>query len=170
MEQLVRKAKSGDGEAFITLIEQNKEMLKRVAFAYLKNQEDIADAVQDTILDAFEHIKDLKKPQYFRTWLVRILINNCARIYRRNLKHTNYELLPEEYGSRAGNQDKGQDLSTDLEFMDLLKALPEESRTIFQLYYGEQFTIADVAKLLRINENTVKSRLRRGKELLRSQL
>lgn len=47
MEQLVMKAKSGDAEAFIKLMEQSKESMKRVAFAYLKREEDVADAIQD---------------------------------------------------------------------------------------------------------------------------
>ena len=56
---------------------------------------------------------------------------------------------------------------SDLEFQDLLAHLPEESRVIFQLYFGEQYSISQIAHLLKLNENTVKSRLHRGKEQLR---
>ena len=76
MEKLVKKAKKGDAEAFITLMEQNKQTMKRVAYAYLGNEEDVADALQETILAAFEKLDTLKKPEFFRTWLTRILINN----------------------------------------------------------------------------------------------
>ena len=55
------------------------------------------------------------------------------------------------------------DFSTDLEFNDLLKTLPEDSRLIFQMYYGEQFSIGEIAQLLHMNENTVKTRLSRGR-------
>lgn len=165
-EKLVIQAKSGDAEAFIALIEESKDSLKRVAFAYLKNEEDIADAIQDTILDAFEHIVSLKKPEFFKTWLVRILINNCTEIYRKNKKYINFEYSPEEVGGGMV-QDAAEHFSTDLEFLDLLDALPDDSRVIFQLYFGEQFTTAEIARLLKLNESTVKSRIHRGKEQLR---
>ena len=62
------------------------------------------------------------------------------------------------------------DFSTDLEFNDLLKALPEESRLIFQMYYGEQFSIGEIAQMLNRKENTVKSKIHRGREQLRAQM
>lgn len=58
----------------------------------------------------------------------------------------------------------------DVEFKALLMSLPEDSRVIFQLYYGEQFTTKEIASILSMNENTVKSKLRRGKEQLRIEL
>lgn len=170
MELLVKKAQRGDAEAFVALIEANKESLKRIAFSYLKNEEDIADAIQETILDAFEHIKTLRKAVYFRTWLVRILINNCTKIYRKNKAQVNYEYTPEEVLSDKTGENFAIFFSTDLEFCDLLTRLPEDSRTIFQLYFGEQFTMSEIAEILQINENTVKSKIHRGKKLLRNEL
>lgn len=170
MELLVKKAQRGDAEAFIVLIEKNKESLKRIAFSYLKNEEDIADAIQETILNAYENIKTLKKAAYFRTWLVRILINNCTKIYRRNKEHIHYEYTPEEVLPDKNKEKFSVFFSTELEFRNLLEQLPEESRTIFQLYFGEQFTTAEIAEILKMNENTVKSRIHRGKEVLRKEL
>ena len=59
---------------------------------------------------------------------------------------------------------------SNLEFLDLLRILSEENRMIFQLYFGEQFTTAEIAEILQINEKTIKSRIRRGKEQLRKEL
>ena len=70
----------------------------------------------------------------------------------------------------AGEAFASYDFSTDLEFNDLLKTLSEESRLIFQMYYGEQFTIGEIAEMLHMKENTVKSRIHRGRERLRSQM
>lgn len=67
MNLLVKKAQRGDAEAFITLMEEHKMTLKRVAYGYLGNEEDAADAIQETILDAFEHMGGLRKPEYFKT-------------------------------------------------------------------------------------------------------
>ena len=58
MEKLVKKAKKGDAEAFIALMEQNRQSMIRIAFAYLGNEEDVADAMQETILSAFEQESD----------------------------------------------------------------------------------------------------------------
>ena len=60
--------------------------------------------------------------------------------------------------------------ASDVEFRQLLLILPEDSRTIFQLYFGEQFTTKEIAEILEMKENTVKSRLHRGKEQLRESL
>ena len=56
MNRLVKKAQKGDADAFIELMEQNRMMLQRVAYGYFQVEEDVADVIQDTILDAFEHI------------------------------------------------------------------------------------------------------------------
>lgn len=145
---MVKRAKKGDKEAFITLIEGQTETLKRVAYAWLNNEEDIADVIQDTILDAYEHIGQLKKAAYFRTWIVRILINNCTRIYRKNKKHAKFEIS-------ADGHESGKEWLYGV---------------IFQMYFGEQFTTAEIAGMLHMKENTVKSRIHRGKEKLRRQI
>lgn len=162
MKVLVKQAQRGNADAFIRLIEENKQALQRVAYGFFQNEEDVADAIQDTILDAFEHIGDLKKADFFKTWLIRILINNCNQIFNHNRKNFYTDTIPEREASA--------DNDSNLEFMELLQSLPPDSRLIFQLYYGEQFTTKEIGNILRMNESTVKSRLHRGKEQLRSQL
>lgn len=160
LNTMVKRAKHGDAEAFITLIEECRMTLRRVALGYLGNDEDVADAIQDTILDAYEHIGSLKKEEYFKTWIVRILINRCTKRYRMNQRKAYLEDYSEEAVCDAGR--------AEVEFRQMLAALPDDSRVIFQLYYGEQFTIREIGEILGINENTIKSRLHRGKEQLRS--
>ena len=162
MKVLVKQAQRGNADAFIRLIEENKQALQRVAYGFFQNEEDVADAIQDTILDAFEHIGDLKKADLFKTWLIRILINNCNQIFNHNRKNFYTDTIPE--------QEAPVENDSNLEFMELLQSLPPDSRLIFQLYYGEQFTTKEIGNILRMNESTVKSRLHRGKEQLRSQL
>ncbi len=96
MSILVKKAQKGDADAFIELIERNRMTLLRVAYGYFRSEEDVADVMQETILNAFEHVKELKKPEYFRTWLVRILINNCNQMYNQNKRNCGLEapILP----------------------------------------------------------------------------
>ena len=77
--RLVKLARKGDREAFTQLVVANERMLSRVAMATLKNPDDAADAVQDTVLQAWESLGQLRQPRYFKTWLVRILRNKCYR-------------------------------------------------------------------------------------------
>ncbi|MDE7017464.1 MAG: sigma-70 family RNA polymerase sigma factor [Lachnospiraceae bacterium] len=164
MDTLVKRAKNGDADAFISLIEECKMTLRRVALGYLGNDEDAADAIQDAILSAYEHIGKLQKEEHFKTWLVRILINHCTKIWRANKNKTS---MDDGFCEMLGADDREK---ADVEFRELLFSLPKESRTIFQLYFGEQFTVREIAKILGMKENTVKSRIHRGKEKLRVEL
>lgn len=165
MDTLVKKAQRGDVEAFICLMEECKMTMRRIAYGYLGNDEDVADVIQDTILSAYEHMNTLKKEEYFKTWLVRILINHCTKAWRRNKKMIS--LTDGGSMGRAASVDHGR---ADVEFREMIRSLPKDSRVIFQLYYGEQFTTKEIAGILDMKENTVKSRLRRGREQLRMEL
>ena len=77
MIQLVKRSISGDADAFLELMEKNSLAMYKVARGILDNDEDAADAMQDTILTCFEKIHTLKNPEYFKTWMIRILINEC---------------------------------------------------------------------------------------------
>ena len=79
MQALIQRAVSGDSDAFVTLIEAQKVTLYKVARSYLHNDADAADAISETVLACFEKLNTLRQPQYFRTWLVRILIHKCHR-------------------------------------------------------------------------------------------
>ena len=79
MIQLVKRSISGDADAFLELMEKNSLAMYKVARGILDNDEDAADAMQDTILTCFEKIHTLKNPEYFKTWMIRILINECIK-------------------------------------------------------------------------------------------
>lgn len=96
MTLLVKQAIRGDTEAFIQLMESNKHMLYKIAKCYLKREEDIADAMQETMLAAFEHIHEVKKPSYFKTWLTRILINKCVDVLREDQRIVAMDIVPDQ--------------------------------------------------------------------------
>lgn len=158
----VKRAQRGDTGAFAALIEENKMALRRIAHGFFESEEDVADVLQETVLNAFEHLPELKNARYFKTWLVRILINNCNSLYRENRRSVPFEELPETLPAAPP--------PSDLEFFEMLRSLPPDSRLIFQLYYGERFTTREIAGMLKMNESTVKSRLSRGKKQLREGL
>ncbi len=155
MDNLIKKAKQGDADAFITLMEQHKQSLYKVARSYLHREEDIADVMQETILDCYEKLGQLKKEQYFSTWLIRILINNCKDILRAGKKEMPMEMM----------QEQGETCRElfQCEFEELMNTMDEKYRTILTLYYGEGFKIREIAQILDMDENTVKTRLARGR-------
>jgi len=81
IEKRVNKAKKGNEKAFQALIEIEKHKLYRIAYLYVKKEEDALDVVQETIYKAFISIKQLKDAAYFSTWITRILINTAINIY-----------------------------------------------------------------------------------------
>lgn len=158
---LVKRAQRGDKEAFIKLMDRYRLSLYKVAKSYLKNEEDIADVMQDTILSAYEHLNELKQAAYYKTWITRILINHCIDLLKQQKRFipTSLEEIPKEHLSDYPDDDRG--------FYDLLRELPEDMRPIFLLYYGEGFRTREIAEILDLNENTVKSRLKRGRQKLK---
>lgn len=162
---LVKKAQKGDTDAFVELMEMHKMALYKVAKSYLKSEEDIADAMQDTILSAYEHIGELKKSAYFKTWITRILMNHCNDVLRRQRHFVKAGWEEEREEDREGSAP-----SDDREFYELLSELSEDVRPIFLLHYGEGFSIKEVAQILDMNENTVKSKLMRGRKKLKTAL
>lgn len=158
---LIKRAQKHDTDAFIQLIEEYKTALYKVAKTYLKNEEDVADVIQGTILSAYEHIGELKTVSYFKTWLIRILINHCTDVVRQQKRVVSMEQAEEQTGTF---------LESGYEFYELIRELPEKDRTILLLYYGECFNAREIAELLGWNENTVKSRLQRGRKKLKQVL
>lgn len=126
---LVHQAKKGDADAFVKLMEENKMAMYKVAKSYLRNGEDVADAMAETVLAAFEHMKELRKTEYFKTWLIRILINQCKLILQKRKMYCLTEEMEEAFSE--------DESFANLEFLDMLSELPEKDRILFVLHYGE---------------------------------
>ena len=156
MEALVTAAKNGDKEAFVQLIRINKQSMYKAAWVYLRNEQDIADALQNTILSCYENIQGLREVKYFKTWLIRILINKCNDILRKGKRECSYDVISEQ-------GDAGMSTAR-YEFEELMNQLDEKYRTVLILYYAEGFKVREIAQLLEMEENTVKTRLSRGRK------
>ena len=157
MKNLVKKAKEREPDAFTELMQSQMQNMYRTARAILMNDEDAADAIQETILVCWEKMKDLKEDKYFRTWMTRILINKCYEIIRTNQKLTFTDELPET----AVEADV-----SNLEWKEALAALDEKYRLVLVLFYSEGFQTKEIAKMLKIPNSTVRTRLARGREQL----
>ena len=98
IEIKVRKAIKGDKDAFLDLIESQKEKLYKIAYTYVKNEQDALDIIQETICKAYVSLETLKKPRYFNTWLIKILMNVALTTVNKNKK-----VVPYEYENQTSN-------------------------------------------------------------------
>ena len=157
-EILIQKAKMGNPDAFTELMRLHMQNMYRTAKAILMNDEDVADAIQDTLLIIWEKLNELKTNQYFKTWMTKILVNNCYGIIRRNRRITYTDELPERVM---------EDNASNIEWREALSAIDEKYRIVLILFYSEGFRAKEIAKILGITDSTVRTRLSRGREQLR---
>ncbi|XID91942.1 sigma-70 family RNA polymerase sigma factor [Paenibacillaceae bacterium WGS1546] len=154
--ELARAARAGSREAFATLIRMNEAQLYAIARGILSSRTDVMDAVQEAILLAYREVVKLREPAYFRTWLVRILINECRRVARHNRK-----IIPVDRFHEGKNG--SHELESDLELMDLLNELDLEHKEIVVLFYLEDLSVKEIASIVDLSESGVKSRLHRAR-------
>jgi len=160
VEFLVKKAQRGDREAFIQLIKQYELILYRTAKKLGLKDEDIADILQETVLTAFEKIRTLKEAQYFNTWICRILLNNCYRFMKQDKQVVSLDATMVKNLSH-------QDILT-MEFEDALNSLDDNHRIAVTLYYVYGLTTKEISEFLHEPEGTIKSRISRAKNQLKS--
>ena len=134
-------------ETFSNLILDSEPTLYRVAMSMLRNEKDCEDAVQTAILTAFEKLGMLRREEYFKTWLVRILINVCNKQLKSAAKTA--ELHDTDISSDSA------EASTEIRMA--IESLPVKIRQVVVLYYIEQFTVKEIKQILKIPEGTVKS-------------
>ncbi len=150
-----------DREQFAGLVLDSTDSLYRVARGILRQDMDCEDAVQEAIAQAFAHLQSLKRDEYAKTWLTRILIHECYKILRSRKRTIAYEEL------------ETQGVSEDRSYTDLYQALERldvKYRLTIVLHYIEGFSVAEIAGMMQTTEGTVKSRLHRGRNILRHAL
>jgi len=146
-------------EEFIILIRENKISLYRIAKGILGNEQDVEDAISESILKAFKNLSHLKKTESFKPWIIKIMVNECYSIIN---KKSRIDLKDnfEAYGRFYEKEDKK-------ELMYAINTLDKDFKAIIILFYYEDMSIKDISKTLNIPQGTVKSRLSRAKDKLK---
>lgn len=147
-----------DKNTFGNLVLENEVQLYRIAKSILRRDEDCADAAQEAITRAFENLHTLKNEKYAKTWLIRILINECCRLAQKRRQELP---MPEEWDIPAPEKESYSRL------YQALQRLETEFRVVLVLHYLEGFQIQEISEMLKIPPGTVKSRLHRGREKLK---
>lgn len=152
IKSIFRHSKS----SFEELVEADQERLYKIAYAYVKNEQDALDIVQDAIVKGIKSFHKLNDSQYFRTWMTRILINTAIDFLRKK-KEVVY-LEPDWLDSGMNLENKS---ITKMDFTAVFDQLKPEQKSILLLRYYEGYTVPEIAKIMNKREGTVKSQLYR---------
>ena len=153
----MEKVKNGDKEAYSTLIKDLKSELYSIAKTKISNEEDVKDILQETILIGYLKINQLKENKHFKTWLIRILINECNKFYRNQKKE---RILNKRYLEEKSRDNINENFSID----NIIEKLDDVEKKIFKLYYEDKHSVREISKILGIKVNTIKSKLSRGRK------
>ncbi|MDO5344295.1 MAG: sigma-70 family RNA polymerase sigma factor [Lachnospiraceae bacterium] len=164
MEKLAAKAMRGNVKAYGRLMEEYKTYLYRTAFLYVKNEDTALDIVGDCILSGFRKIHTLNQPEYFKTWITRILINAAK-------DHLRKVVPMEDYGQiQMPAPVKGISPEEKWDLYEAIDQLPDKYRSVIILKYFEEMKISEISYAMEIPEGSVKAYLSRAKEELRNYL
>lgn len=156
MDNLIKRARARDADAFTELMQSQMQAMYKTARAMLRDDEDAADAISETILICWEKMEQLKKPEFFKTWMTRILINECHNILRQRKR-----LCPVE---KVEETARTTDEYENVEWLETLKGLEEKYRLVMVLYYVNGLKTTEISSILHVPVSTVRTRLSRGRK------
>lgn len=149
-------------EQFIEMAEKYMDTIFRIAFHYLKNQPEADDITQEVLLKLYNTDKAFENEAHMKHWLIRVTINCCKKVFLSPWrKHEPLEAYADKLPFLTPEH-------SDLFYMTM--ELPRKYRLAIYLYYYEDYSTEEIAKILRIPKATVATHLHRGRELLKRKL
>ncbi len=148
---------------FDNIYTKYSDRLYAAAFNICRQRQDAEDAVQDALIRLYHTDKDFESEEHLKAWLLRVTINAAKSTKRLfwNRNRTSYE----EYMDSLSFEEP-----SDRSLMDEVLALPEKYRIVIHLFYYEEYKIKEIADILKVSENTVKTRLLNGRKILKTKL
>lgn len=148
---------------FKTAYDNYGEMLYRIAFVYLANQDDVEDVLQDVFISFLTNLSKFRGEEHKKAWLIRTTQNKSINLLKASSrKNINIEDI----------QLQGSEAVDDLH-IDILKqiiSLDEKYKSVVILYYYNDYSVSEIAQILKISKSAVKMRLKRSRELLKIKL
>lgn len=164
--KLVWRAKRGDVDAFAQLYAGIYEDMYRFALYTLRNASDAEDAVSDAVTDAFASVKKLRSEEAFKSWIFRILSNKCKDKLREYAGKNETGIEDTEEIAC----DSGPEMTECIQVRKLFFELADEERLIISLHQFAGYTSREIAEILHMNENTVRSKESRALKKMEQQL
>lgn len=163
--KMIRKVKKGNQLAFKKLYNSYADYALRTVYAITRNHNHSADIVQETFIKVYRNINKFDEKRSFKPWFYQILLNESRRYMKRQNKQAT-AVESDELIDYLHKQNSDYENYDNLE--QALDQLSEMHRTVLTLKYMNEFTEREIAQMLELNVNTVKSRLYKGRQRLKT--
>lgn len=157
--KLVEQAINGNDDAFVQMMKLYKVDLYKTALSFLKNKEKALEAVQEVTYRAYKNLHKVRQAQYFKTWLIRIMINYCQDELKKDRRIVSDDVIAEQQGESESY--------LLLEIEEALDKLDDRSREIVTLKYLQELSIKEIAIEMGRPEGTIKTWLHKALQKLR---
>lgn len=174
---IAKRVLCGELALFEILIRRNNAYLYKTGRAYNYSHEDTQDLMQDTFVDAYCNLSSFENRSSFKTWIIRIMMNNCFRrkqkfsVKYEEVRETNDHLIPMFISKNSSDTDHAvlnRELGAIVE--NALMHIPLDYRMVFSLREINGLSLEETADVLTISQSNVKVRLNRGKAMLRKEI
>ena len=175
-EEIIDHILGGEKALYEIIVRRFNPYLYKIGRSYNYNHEDTQDLMQETFVDAYKHIKQFEGRSNFKTWIIRIMMNNC---YRKKQKSSFKNEITQDINDNVKPMfaNSNDDISKNIQNRELghiieeaLSKIPLNYRIVFSLREINELSIAETAKLLDISEANVKIRLNRAKAMLKKEI
>ncbi len=152
-------------DEFCEKIRLYQDAMYALAFSILRNDQDAADAISESVMKAYSNLSQLKNPRSFRPWLLKIVHNTCLEILRSSTATVS---IDEQY--HLEDDASHPDISTKLVLRDAIERLNQPYRTVVYLFYYENLSIVEISKITGGSVIAVKKQLSRARSMLKKSL
>jgi len=175
-EEIIQRILAGEKPLYELIVKRFNPTLYKIGRSYNFNHQDTQDLMQDSFIDAYKNLKQFEGRAHFKTWIIRIMLNNC---YRKKEKLSFKNELTTDFNENAKpmfsntqynavNNIQNRELGHIIE--NALATITEDYRIVFSLREINGLNVAETAELLGISEANVKVRLNRAKTILRNKI
>jgi RNA polymerase sigma-70 factor, ECF subfamily len=168
---LITRAQHGERGAFEDIFNQYSGLMLHVAYSIVRDRDMAEDAVQNALIQAWQHLPSLREAGALRSWLMRIVVNQCISFKRRLARSTliQRQSISEQetvLASQIADHAKGTK-ERDWDLAQAIKQLPTKQQMVIALHYYQGMTVSEISQALQISENIIKKRIQAALSNLR---
>lgn len=168
---VVKLAQQGDLEAYGTLVKRFQDMAYGYAYARLDDVQLAEDVAQEAFVEGFQQIAQLRHAEAWPSWLQRLVFKHCDRVWRRkSLAIVTLDAAGEVESDAMSPEEQVMDRESKTQVMTAIQSLPEDEQTVLTLFYMGEYSQQDVAVFLDMSVDTIKNRLRLGRQKLKKRI
>ena len=149
-------------EEFAIVAEKYMDTIYRVAYSWLKNQDDANDVTQDVLIKLYKSTKEFESDSHMKNWLIKVTVNECKMLFRSPWRKTD-DII--DYAETLGFEEES--------YYDLFQAvmrLDKKYSVPLMLFYYDGYSTAEISNMIGVRENTVSTRIFRAKAKLKNYL